>query len=624
MRAMLKTNLGTHLALAAAALLSGLACRKPQQPGGPPAPLVQRLELKPAAAARANLVAEVTIANFDRTLSSVGAVAKKLNLPFNEADLRKMAIARSGAPEALVESIDRSKPASAAIILVNKKGEDGTTRESAEPVIAMALKSTDKAGFDAFANLTGKVVERSKDAVKVNSGDASGFGKAWLLYRDGAVCLAEELDRLVAGCELALQARKATDQDLRVTVLPEGIARASGTTLKEALAKMRANMITAQQQAASAAPPRSKGKGTDLEPSWTSPGTSLQMAQSILGWFLDAIADTAEGRIGLGLDPTKGLSTTFQVVPRPGSALAKTVANRRAYAVDPAIASGAPGSVWAMGDTSFTKTIFDSIRGPFMESIKSEAERAKANASIDALFEALSGPFSGRFSFEGAGKMPFTYDVVYNLKAGADPKKVIADLESVMKAPWLTSLFDAAFQGMMKVKVTSKREGEALVNTVAFDTKKMPADMRKQLKNMPLFDRPIEARSSVAGERMFVAIGPSGTTKARLGTLAGPGAPPSADVAAAMAETKGEDAFYYSDLAAVMRPFLTAAAAGAKGQDQATMMMGALGGMLQNSVIATWGSYRGGETATVTWRIPGSTFDAIGKIVGAMMGGGMR
>src|SRR5688572_4484488 len=198
MRAMLKTNRGTHLALAAAALLSCLAaCRRTQQTT--PAPVVQKLDLKPAAAARANLVAEIVIANLDRSLASAGAVAKKLGLPFDESGLKKMIVARSGAHEALVASIDGSKPIAAAVILAPKKdAADAGVREAAEPVIALALKAADKAGFDAFSALVGKVVERSKDAVKVQPADGGGMGTAWLLHRDGAVCLAEELDRLVA------------------------------------------------------------------------------------------------------------------------------------------------------------------------------------------------------------------------------------------------------------------------------------------------------------------------------------------------------------------------------------------------------------------------------------------
>lgn len=615
MRAMSRTTREIQLVLMTILALTP-ACRRTTQSTAP-AP-VERLALKPAAAARADLVAEIVVANLDRTLASVGAVAKKLNVPFSEADVKRLLTARTGAPEALVESVDRSKPLGVAVILVPKK-DGGATREAAEPVIAAGLKAADKAGFDAFVALAGKVVERSKDAVKVQPSDAGGIGgAAWMLHREGAVCFAEELDRMVAGCELALAARKATAQDVRITLVPEGIARSSGTTLKQALEKMRAEISAEQLKATSAMsgkPPMQDG--------------AAKTGQAMLGWFVDAIGDTAEGRIGLALDPAKGLATSFEVVPRPGSPLAKTVATRHAYAVDPALTGGAPGSVWAMGDMSFTRTIFDSLRGPLMEMVKSEADRAKANASIDALFEGLSGPFSARFSFEGDRKLSFVYDVIYTMKPGTDPKKLTAELESVMKAPWLSAFFDAASQGLMKFKLTSRRDGEALVTQVAMDTKKMPADMRAQLKTLPMFDgKPIEARTAVAGEKMIVAIG--GTTKVRAAALAGSaGAPPAGELAAALAETKGDDAFYYTDLAALFRPLLSLAASGGlgpkgPGNQQATAMAGAVGAMLQNSAVATWGSYRGGNTATVTWRIPISTFETVGKVVAGVMGGGMR
>jgi hypothetical protein len=614
MRAMLKTHRGTQLVLAAAALACSLAgCKRTQQTATKAAP--EQLELKPAAAARANLVAEIVLANLDRTLASAGAVAKKLGLPFSESDLKTMIVARTGAPEALVESIDRSKPIGVAVVLVSKKdGDAAAPREAAEPVVALALKTAGKAGFDAFAALAGKVVERSRDAVKVQPGDAGGPGSAvWLLSRDGAVCAAEELDRLVAGCTLALEARKAGAQDLRVSLLPEGMARASGTTLKEALAKARQELAAEQLKAQSAG-----GQNAQLQ------AHAGKLAEGMMAWVFDAIADTTEGRIALALDQTKGLTTTFEVVPRPGSPLAKTVANRHAYNVDPALVGGAPGALWAMGDMTFTRTIFDSMRAPLLELITPEAERAKAGAAIDGLFEALSGPFSARFGFEGGPKMSIAYDVIYGVKPGTDGKKLTADLESVMKAPWLAKLFDTAFEGM--VKMSTKRDGAALVTQVVMNTKKIPTEARAQLKALPLFDgKPLEARTALAGEKMLVSIGPG--TKARLAALASSaGAQPSAEVAAALAETKGDDAFYYTDLAATFRPVFALAASGAlapKGPEgmQATMMAGALGGALQNSQLATWGSYRGGETAAATWRIPMTTFESIGKIVAAVTGG---
>src|SRR5205814_4481453 len=123
---------------------------------------------------------------------------------------------------------------------------------------------------------------------------------------------------------------------------------------------------------------------------------------------------------GLSLDASKGLSTSFDVVPLPGTGLARAIAIRHPYQVHPGLAGGAPGALWAMGDTTLSRTIFQSMRGPLLELITPEAERAQAGAAMDALLDATAGPFSARFAFAEGPKLSLAYDVVYTLKAGTD------------------------------------------------------------------------------------------------------------------------------------------------------------------------------------------------------------
>jgi hypothetical protein len=526
-------------------------------------------------------------------------------------------------PAGLVERIDLAKPVVAIVLVAAKKpGDSGTAAEaSAKPVMAFALKDPSKAGFDAFVASAGKVVESSKDAVRVQpAGDgAASASPAWMLSRDGAVVMAETVENLAAGGSLALEARKVAGMDLRLTLMPEGIARSSGTTLKEALAKARTEFAAEQARAQAAL----AGKNPKMQ------ATAGKMAESIVGYAFDAAGDTNEVRVALSIDVAKGLSTSFELVPRPGSPFAKTVGSRKAYAVDPALlAGGPPAALWSMGDITFTRSIFETVRGPLLEMITPEAERAKAAASIDTLFDALAGPFSARFTFDQGPKLAFAYDVIYTLKPGTDGKKLMADLDAMVKAPWLGQFFNAAFQGMMKVKIASKREGDALVMQVSFDTKKMPPEMRKQMKGLPFLDgTPIEGRTVVVGDKMIVSTGPG--AQARLAALlaAPAGAAPSGDLAAALAESKGDDALYYADLAAMLKPIIALAASGALAPNPSgngpnpMAMAGMAGALLENAHLATWGSYRGGDTATLGWRIPMSTFESVGTIVRGAMGG---
>jgi hypothetical protein len=619
MRAMTRASRGIRPFLAVATALLALgSCKGMKQKLAPPP--VAQLDLKPAAAARADLASEIVFPSFERSLASVGAVAKKLGLPFGNEDLKRMLIAKGGMAPAVFDRLDLSKPASIALVLTRKKGE---TAETIEPALAFQTRTAiAPGGLPAFAAGFGQVVETSKDAVRVKAGDAGGpevAGKdLWLVARDGAVCGSATLEVLAAGCGVAFESRKSGDQDLRVALYPEGIARANGTTLKDALAKARQEMAAQQARSQAALP----GADPKLQAS------ANKMAEGMVNWVFDAVADTALAHIGLSIDPTKGLSTTFDVVPRPSTGLARAIASRHAYELHPAVATGAPGMLWTQGDMSLSRAMFQSMRGPLLETIASEADRAKAGASMDTLFDALSGPFSARFSFEEGSKLSLVYDIVYTLKPGTDGKKVMADLESMLKAPWLAHFFDLAFQGTIKVKLTAKREGDVLVTQVVADTKKMPKDARAQLKGLPLFDgTPLETRTALAGDKLVMAIGPG--AKARLtGLLSGTaGAPPSGELATALAESKGEDGLYYLDLGAVMRPFINLAASGAIGAKgspeamQASMMARGVGGMLANARLAMWGSYHGGQTAVLTGRIPMSTFESVAVVVRGVMGG---
>ena len=144
-----------------------------------------------------------------------------------------------------------------------------------------------------------------------------------------------------------------------------------------------------------------------------------------------------------------------------------------------------------------------------------------------------------------------------------DGKQLLASMESMSKAPWLTRFFHAASGGLMKLKVATKREGSVLLTRMTIDTKALPATTRSELKGLPFFDgKPIEGRSTVVGDRLIMVVGPAGKT--RIQALAGaPAAPAAAGaLAAALGDTKGADGFYYIDVAGALRPALAIAAQG--------------------------------------------------------------
>jgi hypothetical protein len=584
--------------------------------------LTQPLALTPSAQARASLVAEFLVPSPQRTLATVGAISKKLALPFGETDLRRFLLARSGASEALIGRIDLDKPVSAVLVAPPPAASQDAGAAQAGPlvVVAFALRDPTPAGFDAFAAAAGRPAERVQDAMRIQRGDGGGPGPFWLLPREGAVCAADSVPALVAAGALALEARQARSEDLRVAVLPDGLARAAGTTVPAALAKLRQD-VAAQRAAAVA--------GLSGGPGLAEAGG--QLAESMVGFMLDAVADIQEVRTALSLRSESGLGSVLEVVPRKGSRLGRAIAPRHPYAVDPALLTGdPPGALWAMGDLAISHHIFNAIREPLLAMAVPEPDRPKVAASIDTIFASVAGPWAGRFSYQAAPKLALQYDVVYSLAPGADPAKLLASLEGLVKAPWLSRLLAVSFKGMLKVKIDSRREGPVLLTRVAFDTKKLPPSVRAELKGVPFLDGPpIEARTVIAGNRMIVSVGPS--SKARLAALQAAAAPPAPppDLAAALGETKGADGLYYADLAALLRPALGFAAAEARaggggGAANTAAMMGMAGTLLETARLATWGSYRGGETLSISGRIPFATFESVATLVRAATGLGRR
>ena len=388
------------------ALTALASCNRSKAPGAPPTPAAQ-LELEPAAAARTDLAAEFVLPNADRTLATVGSLARKLGLPFGEAELRQMLSAKTNLPAGLIERIDLAKPLGVALIITAKKPEKPDA-DAAQPVLAVALKDPSAAGFEAYVTSAGKVVERKLDAVRVQPGGDAGGGlpAMWLVPRDGAVCAADSLENLVAGAALALEARKKGGTDLWISLLPEAVARASGTTLKAAMAKARNELA--------AGPPKA-GRGKDAELQASANKSTL----AVFDWMLEAVEQTREVHVALGLDADQGMSTALEFLPVAGSALAKTLSVRHPYALEPGIAAGSPTMVMATGDSSWARTMFEKMRDPLLQVIPA-AERAKAGATFASVMDAVSGPLSARLSFEGQTKLAFQYDVVYTLKPGTD------------------------------------------------------------------------------------------------------------------------------------------------------------------------------------------------------------
>ena len=607
--------LSVRVMVIAVAVVAVAGCRKK-------APPVTPLALKPAAEARKSLVAEFVFPSMQRTSTSAGQVAQRLGLPFSAPDMLRTLAGRAGLPPAAVERIDLAKPMAMTAVLT---GQAVGTKGSTSPVVAFALKDTSPAGFDAFVAAAGKVGQRVQDAIRLERGDAGGPDNVWLLGRQGAVCVAERQDPLQAACALAFASRKAYPEDLRATLVPDGLARANGTTVEKVLADARKSLAEQRAAAAAAAPSATGGK-----PDPQMMAASDKMADAVTGFFLGSAADVAELRLLMSLDESKGLGSTIEAHPRPDSALARRLATRQPYAVDPVLlAEPPPGAVFALGTLRPYTDLLLGMQQMLLEFTANEKERETLKQSMDTVMTALSGPMSGRFDMQPAdkpaGKLTYRYDVSYALPPGTDGKAVLDAYEKLAAGPWMKRLLERAGPGM-KTKLAATRQRGKPADTVVFrmsiDPRTLPPELKQGASAVPFLDgRPIEARATVVGDRLLMSM--SDDAKAGLQSLiAATPATATGDVATALGETQGDDSFFYADLATLLRPAMAMAVsqAAASGAAPPMSMTAQIEEIVRSLRLGMWGSHRGGSTLTLRWRLPMTSMESAGTAVRAFMG----
>jgi hypothetical protein len=602
------------LALVLGFVAVAAGCRKKTPPVTP-------LALKPAAEARQSLVAEFVFPSLQRTSTSAGQVAQRLGFPFSAQDMLRTFGGRAGLPPAAIDRIDLAKPTAIAAVLT---GQAVAAKGSTSPVAAFALKDSSPAGFEAFVAAAGKVGQRVQDAVRLERGDAGGPSSVWLVGRQGAVCVSERQDLLQAGCGLAFAARKSYPEDLRATLVPDALARANGTTVDKVLADAR--QALAEQRAAALA--RTQSQTGPGKPDPRMQAAADKMADAVTGYFLDTARDLAELRLLLSLDESKGLGSTIEALPRPGSELGRRLATQQAYTVDPALLGGPPpGSLFAIGSLRPFVDMMRMVQQLMLDTAASDKERETLKQSLDTLITAMSGAMSGRFDLHPAdkpqGRVSYRYDLSYTLAPGTDGKALLDAYEKLAAGPWMKRLFDQAGSGM-KLKLAASRQrgkpGDTVVLRMSLDPRSLPPELKGRTTGLPFLDgKPMEARATVVGDRLVMSM----ADDARAGLealLAAAPATPSGDVAIAMGETQGDDSFFYADLATILRPAMAMAVGQAAASGAPPAVIAQIEEIAASLRLGMWGSHRGGSTLTLRWRLPMTSIESAGTAVRAFMG----
>jgi hypothetical protein len=415
--------------------------------------------------------------------------------------------------------------------------------------------------------------------------------QGWIYRSGNVIVLSDELEGIARGALLAVEARRAGPEDITATVYPEAIARANGTDVKSALAKVVDEMKTKQ-------PPQAGGAAAGS-------GYAVEVAAEMLGLLTEADI----GELGLAVDPAKGLVLRFRLLPRPGTRLATVAKEVVPFQIDPAVGAGG-GPQAMLGGTSvgpFWRRMMSAYRDRLVASTEKGAPAALAY--YDAVLAAL-GPQQSAALVAQKQSPYFAGLFSTALTDAAGAAKVAAALTHLDKAA-MSALMTAQIGRTTTFDLTAKQEkvGKLKATHSRLKLKKMEgldADVLKRLTAMEL-----DIYWAVDGQRLLVAIGRD--AKARLLAATStpppqlPGAGPQAEARAA---AKNRDAFYYVDVTPVLNVI------GALSEDKNSRVAAlARAGAGPIPVVFTAGGDGVGKAWTADITIPVAAFSSVGTLI---------
>ena len=514
--------------------------------------------------------------DLDRSIGRVSAVAQAINLPFDAAAMREKLLAEIKIPLGASKAISMNMPVAIVLLPPAAPGKDP------EATAALALASAD--AVKEVAGAFGKPIATKDDAASFKQADGSNF---WLWHKDGNVVVSTSLDALVTGAALALESLTKSEEDLVVTVSPEAIAKSQGTEVKTAMAKLAKDVES-----------EGKAAGRSL--------LSLALAKVVVNALSDKLADIEEARLSVHIDAILGGTFTTRFKPKAGSALARSMGKPAPYTLEPAVfAAGDPFMLLASSPTTWVADAWRTL-APVLTQSPDGAALAKP-------FETIFAGLTGGFSLAARIKDKQWQQVgAYELASGTAPDAYLDQIMALYKSPELTKV-SAALDLKLKPSVTRDKNG--IVGELKVDLSNLPAQQAVAMKSV-LGDKYQFALAAEPG-RVFLATGRD--ARALVKNLATRGAAkpsPSANVAAAVEETRTADGLMYLDLMQIVRLGLAATPMGATlGQVPAMASLG----------MPMWLSYRAGQAATLELRIPMSTVRSVGSLVPLFMmfaGGG--
>jgi hypothetical protein len=547
---------------------------------GPPVTLL------PAATARPFQLATVSIGSVDRLLDNgVRLVGTAVPLQMTAKDVREKLLGEMGLGPEVSANLDLASPAGAAVVALDDKGRTG---------VVLAIPTRGPAGADKLIAALGKPVMTSGPLTMIANG--AGKSQGWVYRAGSVVVLGDEVDGMVRGAMLALEARRAGADDVTTTLYPAAIAAAHGTDVKTAIAHALEEMQQVQQ---------------------TTNATSLmdKSMSDVAGKILGLIADADRVEVGLSVDAARGLTFRTRLLARPGTTLESMAREVRPFQIDPVVFAGMVGAPMLVGATSigkFSREIMASYRAHVAAS--KEKGAAAGLAYYDAYLAAM-GDMQSAAASVGKDAPYVTIALSQTLKDSASAGKLAAALARMDNAATVALLHaELMWSSMLDIKAKRETVGKLKAAHFILSAKKGSTLDTETLRR--LFPKGFDIYQAVSGTRFLATLGRD--ARARLLALAaGKGTPPkSAALADAEASAKGRDSFDFLDLA----PILGVAATINADAKWAPALRGDLGPI---PLIWTAGGDGAGKVWTLDLTVPPAAFSSIGALVGAVAAAGL-
>lgn len=576
----------------------------PGSPGplasGPVSPPETPLAFKPARATRSSVVATLTLAPPMRVLAELNALSDELQMPIRFGDYLLHELGRTLRAEQIplgAEQIKRMAtdlPITAVFVKAGAKTD-------AELCVAVAF--SDQAAALRTRDEIGTVIDR-RDGAQARLGP--GAVPVWTAVVDRTLLMAPSFDRLVNTAALALEMQSAppSREQLVATFYPEAVVRAQGLTMEAV--EMMARMALFQMGDKATEKPQTRrsqpGRKTPDAPG-PKPEVIAGALGALAGPLLQVLKDASSVRLSVDLGAREGLLLGADVVPRPGTPLAKFAASTTPYAIDPVlpIADDRTG-VFALGSMRFVNVL----------SLRLLNATGPIGRSAQATWSAFLGDVAGLASCTlDARTLPLSSLCAWPLKPGANGGKALERYATLMQqmASWESEVMN------IKPTPTRIKRARGIIEAERKITASGSAEQTAFAR--ALLGDTVRHAFTVRDGKLLHAQGSN--PKAALAALASPGGarpyPPA--LSRALARTKGYDAMGFMDVMVFVSKGLELS-----NDPQAKQVAGmfrALPGLseLRLPLVLGWNS---GITMRADLQIPMAAFESVATMVRPFMG----